>query len=127
MRNRLFDAPIGSHPQRVLDIGTGTGIWCIDMADQYPSAEVIGTDITPIQPQWVPPNWYFPPLHTPCTTNSHSRFEMDDMEKEWTYQPDTFDFIHARNIAPSISDWPKLLAEAFRCVPPTRPELCADP
>jgi hypothetical protein len=26
----LHFAPIGEHPQRVLDIGTGTGIWCID-------------------------------------------------------------------------------------------------
>ena len=29
---RLHFAPIGEHPQRVLDLGTGTGIWCIDSA-----------------------------------------------------------------------------------------------
>jgi hypothetical protein len=40
----LFLAPIGKAPQRVLDIGTGTGIWAIDFADQFPSAEVIGTE-----------------------------------------------------------------------------------
>jgi hypothetical protein len=28
------------------------GIWCIDMADEYPSAEVIGIDIGPTQPKW---------------------------------------------------------------------------
>lgn len=27
-----------------------------DFADEYPDAEVIGTDISPIQPGWVPPN-----------------------------------------------------------------------
>lgn len=27
-----------------------------DMADQFPDAEVIGTDVSPMQPQWVPPN-----------------------------------------------------------------------
>jgi hypothetical protein len=27
-----------------------------DFADQYPSASVIGTDIAPTQPSWVPPN-----------------------------------------------------------------------
>jgi hypothetical protein len=27
-----------------------------DFADEYPNAEVIGTDISPIQPSWVPPN-----------------------------------------------------------------------
>ena len=41
---KLHLAPI-KNPHRILDIGTGTGIWAIDMADLYPSAEVIGTDI----------------------------------------------------------------------------------
>lgn len=34
----------------MLDLGTGTGIWAIDFADEYPSANVIGTDLSPIQP-----------------------------------------------------------------------------
>lgn len=41
---KLHLAPI-KNPHRILDIGTGTGIWAIDMADLYPSAEVVGTDI----------------------------------------------------------------------------------
>jgi len=35
---------------RILDIGTGTGIWAIDMADKYPNAEVLGIDLSLIQP-----------------------------------------------------------------------------
>lgn len=27
-----------------------------DFADDHPGANVIGTDISPIQPKWVPPN-----------------------------------------------------------------------
>ncbi|RSL47957.1 hypothetical protein CEP54_013143 [Fusarium duplospermum] len=42
--------------QRVLDVGTGTGYWAIRLADQYPSAKVIGTDIAPIQSSNGPPN-----------------------------------------------------------------------
>lgn len=42
---RLHLSPIGDNPQEVLDIGTGTGIWAIDMADKYPSANVVGVDL----------------------------------------------------------------------------------
>ena len=47
---KLHLAPIPSDVQNVLDVGTGTGIWAIDFADEYPSASVIGTDLSPIQP-----------------------------------------------------------------------------
>ena len=55
----LYRAPI-QHPVReVLDLGTGTGIWAIDFADQHPEANVLGIDLSPIQPGWVPPNCQF--------------------------------------------------------------------
>ena len=83
-------------PQRVLDVGTGTGIWAIDMADDYPEAFVVGTDLSPIQPGWVPPN---------C------RFYVDDAEHPWTYEP--FDLIHGRSLCGCIADWPKFYSQCF--------------
>ncbi|KAI5782973.1 S-adenosyl-L-methionine-dependent methyltransferase [Pyronema domesticum] len=104
MNGRLHLAPIDtSNPQRILDLGTGTGIWAIDIADSYPSAEVIGVDLSPIQPQWVPPN---------C------RFEVDDIELPWTYQANSFDFIHSRNLEDCIKDWPSLMSSIYRCLSP---------
>lgn len=32
----------------MLDVGTGTGMWAIDPADEYPAARVIGFDLSPI-------------------------------------------------------------------------------
>lgn len=103
MQNRLWWAPINHNPLRVLDIGTGTGVWAMDFADIFPSAEVIGTDLSPIQKSWVPPN---------C------RFEIDDAEREWTFGVDSFDFIHARNLICAIRDWPRLV---HQCYEHTRP------
>ncbi|KAI8651305.1 hypothetical protein NCS55_01374400 [Fusarium keratoplasticum] len=44
--------------QRILDVGTGSGIWAIDMADIFPSAHIIGIDISPTQLSWIPPNLF---------------------------------------------------------------------
>lgn len=95
--NTLHKAPV-SNAQRVLDLGTGTGIWAIDYAHEHPEAEVIGLDLSPIQPNWVPPN---------C------RFEVDDFELEWTYQKESFDFIHGRNIFPSINDFDAVMKQIY--------------
>ena len=51
MGGHLHLAPI-INPKTILDIGTGTGIWAIEMADQFPDATVIGTDLSPVQPMW---------------------------------------------------------------------------
>jgi cyclopropane fatty-acyl-phospholipid synthase-like methyltransferase len=43
-----------NEPQRILDVGTGTGVWAIDVGDLYPESEVLGVDLSPIQPTWTP-------------------------------------------------------------------------
>ncbi|KAK5653053.1 hypothetical protein OQA88_9339 [Cercophora sp. LCS_1] len=99
----LCKAPIGDNVQKVLDVGTGTGLWAIDFADKYPSAEVIGTDLSPIQPTWIPPNL---------------SFQIDDCTQEWTFPENTFDFIHIRWLFGSIKDWEALYREAYRSLKP---------
>jgi cyclopropane fatty-acyl-phospholipid synthase-like methyltransferase len=96
--------PLPPDPHRVLDFGTGTGIWAMDFADQFPSAEVLGTDLSPIQPVWVQPN---------C------RFYVDDVESEWVYRDNEyFDFIHGRGMAGSIGDWPRLYKQIYKHLKP---------
>ncbi|KAL1963990.1 hypothetical protein VTN77DRAFT_7665 [Rasamsonia byssochlamydoides] len=87
MERKLFLAPIGDSSQRVLDIATGTGIWAIDFADEYPSAEVIGNDLSPTQPSM---SISAPPCQTTtneylCRVPPNLRFIVDDIESEWAY------------------------------------------
>ena len=49
--NKLYLSPI-EKPAKILDIGTGTGIWAIEMGDEFQSAEITGTDLSPTQPSW---------------------------------------------------------------------------
>jgi SAM-dependent methyltransferase len=103
LNGRLFVSPV-SNPQRVLDVGTGTGLWAMDAADEFPSAQVIGTDLSPIQPGWVPPN---------------VQFYIDDVENEWMYdEDDAFDLVHTRVMGGSIGDWDKFVRQAYTHLKP---------
>lgn len=100
LQGSLYLAPLAAYREqhgtgtRILDLGCGTGIWAIDIADEFEDAVVLGVDLSPIQPEWVPPN---------C------RFYVDDFEDEWTYGEDErIDYIHGRAMLGSSSDWPAL-------------------
>ncbi|ENH63805.1 hypothetical protein FOC1_g10007940 [Fusarium oxysporum f. sp. cubense race 1] len=54
--DKLHLAPVPDDIQTAVDIETGTGIWAMEFADKFPNASVIGTDLAPIQPGWIPPN-----------------------------------------------------------------------
>jgi len=99
----LFRAPVGDDVQRILDVGTGTGIWAIDVAEAHPTAEVVGTDLSPIQPSWVPPN---------------VSFQIDDAESDWTFARKSFDLIHIRHLNGGIKDWGRLIRQAFDALKP---------
>lgn len=46
---KLICAPIKKEKLRkVLDLGTGTGIWATEIGDEYPDAQVIGVDLVRI-------------------------------------------------------------------------------
>ncbi|GAB1317164.1 Methyltransferase [Madurella fahalii] len=92
----------GKPLRRVLDAGTGTGIWAMDFADDHPESHVIGVDLSPIQPGFVPPN---------------VAFYVDDLEDEWTFN-DPFDFIYGRMLAGALTDWPRFMHRCFENLAP---------
>ena len=102
LHGQLTLVPLLSEPQRILDIGTGTGEWAIAMAETYPNADVTGTDLSAIQPDAVPSNVFF---------------EVDDAEEEWTFGQQ-FDLIHLRNLAGSFKHWDEIYEECFRHLKP---------
>ena len=46
---------------------------------------------------------------------------VDDIESEWAYENDPFDFIHARYLAGSIRDFEKLIKQCYRYAIETLP------
>ncbi|KAF4448232.1 Demethylmenaquinone methyltransferase [Fusarium austroafricanum] len=80
-----------------------TGIWALDFADEHPNVEVIGTDISPIQPSWVSPNL---------------KFEIEDCTQDWTFAPNSADYIHIRWLIGSIPDWYQFFREAYKTCKP---------
>lgn len=102
---RLFFAPL-KDPHMILDVGTGTGIWCIELADSdlCPNAHIVGIDLSPIQPQDVPPNVIF---------------EMQDCaESDWGRALDSFDFIYSRCMLGSLTDFAQYLITARKYLKP---------
>ncbi|EFX03419.1 methyltransferase type 11 [Grosmannia clavigera kw1407] len=101
--DKLYLAPLPEHIDKALDIGTGTGVWAIDFADERPETQVIGTDISPIQPTWVPPNL---------------EFQIEDMAQDWTFPSNAFDFVHIRWMIGSVVDWNALFKKAYNVLKP---------
>jgi len=87
---------------RVLDVGTGTGIWAIEYGDLHPESIVIGIDISPIQPAFVPPN---------------VQFEIADVEHPWTFTY-KFDFIFSRMMTGAVTSWRRFVEQSYENMTP---------
>ncbi|KAL2267455.1 hypothetical protein VTJ83DRAFT_4732 [Remersonia thermophila] len=99
---KLYAAPLGPNPQKIIDLGTGFGEWAIEIAEEFPSAKVIGVDLSPIQPHWLPPN---------------VEFIVDDIEDEWAHADD-FDYAHFRFVNTVLRDNDRMLRNVFQNIKP---------
>ncbi|KAK1991507.1 S-adenosyl-L-methionine-dependent methyltransferase [Colletotrichum falcatum] len=102
---RSFDGRLGTAPPndkgakvgRVLDVGTGSGIWAIDFGEEHPEAVVRGVDLSPTAASFVPAN---------------VTFEVDDIEEPWLYSQ-KWNYIHSRMMTGAIRNWEKYIQRCF--------------
>ncbi|KAI1343965.1 methyltransferase domain-containing protein [Xylariaceae sp. FL0016] len=96
-------APLeSSRLTHALDVGCGTGNWAIEFANLHPDVQVLGTDLSPIQPDWVPAN---------CS------FFIDDCTHDWSFHQ-RFDYVHCRALTMGIADWDRLVDQAHAFLQP---------
>ncbi|ORX54392.1 S-adenosyl-L-methionine-dependent methyltransferase [Hesseltinella vesiculosa] len=89
----------------VIDAGTGTGIWALEMATQYPRIQVLGLDrLLPQEQQRL----------------DNLRFAECDVTQSWPMSDHAVDFVHQRHMKGSIkeNEWLALLTEMYRVLKP---------
>ncbi|KAG8904779.1 hypothetical protein FRB99_001211 [Tulasnella sp. 403] len=74
----------------ICDVGTGSGIWAVEMAQQFPYAEVVGIDLAP-------------PLLTAIPLNC--RFEVDDVNLDLSHYTKAFNLVHMRSVTMGIRNF----------------------
>ncbi|RKP08693.1 S-adenosyl-L-methionine-dependent methyltransferase [Thamnocephalis sphaerospora] len=98
---KRYHAPLES-PRRALDIATGTGIWMMEMASDFPECEFTGVDIAPLQPTTVlPPN---------CT------FKAANLLEGFSYPDGYFDYVRHSLLVAAIPEgkWMPYVQECAR-------------
>lgn len=69
-----------------------------EAAEIYPSSEVVGIDLSKMQPTHVPPN---------------VEFQIDDINSRRYKENREYDLIHVRELLGSVVDWPELIGKCF--------------
>ena len=100
---RLLNATVINPDGRVLDIGTGCGIWAAEFAAEHPIAEVLGIDVFP-QPTIAAPD--------------NCRWVKMDAEQDWEMGEAKFDVIHIRLVPFHAKEIPMVLRRCFEHLNP---------
>ena len=98
---RAHLAPL-SDPREILDIGTGTGVWALEMAKKFPRAHVTGIDLSPIQHKSDLPN---------------VEWLVDDASNEdWGRR--LYNYIHTRMMMGSFDDFREIVKRSYDYLQP---------
>lgn len=75
-------APIVPNPTLIIDLGTGSGRWPIEVAAQYENCRVVGVDISPAMPSYEIPD--------------NCEFIVADITDELEFDDGSADLVHSR-------------------------------
>ena len=100
---RNFLAPVEA-PGRVLDVGTGTGRWGIEVCWEHPEALVVGLDLV-AGPREHPPGY---------------RHVRGNLLQGLPFREGVFDLVHQRLLVSGIplAEWPRVVGELVRVTRP---------
>lgn len=106
-------API-RQPLSILDVGTGTGRWAMEMARAFPQANVIGLDLV------APPSELPNPQQTSEPRPENYLFVQGNVLDGLPFPDGTFDYVHQRLLVAGIplARWPGVVVELLRVTRP---------
>ncbi|KAJ7606214.1 S-adenosyl-L-methionine-dependent methyltransferase [Roridomyces roridus] len=90
-------------PRRILDVGCGSGAWAIQAALEFPQAEIIALDKTPLPARTLPEN-----LH----------FTLANLQDPLPFENQTFDVVHARLVLCHVTNAREVLSRVAQLVKP---------
>ncbi len=109
-----YAAPI-QNPRDILDVGCGTGRWAMELAQEFPRANVIGVDVAP------------PPAEdgAASTPGADARptnyvFVQGNVLERLPFADNSFDFVHQRLLTLAVPGrrWPSVVQELLRVTRP---------
>ncbi|KAJ7457658.1 S-adenosyl-L-methionine-dependent methyltransferase [Mycena galericulata] len=103
--NKICLAPIyDAAPTRILELGCGSGAWAIDAATDFPDAQVLAVDLSPV------------PENIPLPKNMI--FETLDVTKDFPFEEQSFDVVHARLLLMHVPGSQVVLERVAKLVKP---------
>jgi len=90
-------------PERILEVGAGSGAWAIHAAESYPDAEVIAIDISPLPERALPKNLSFLQM---------------DVCQPLPFEHESFDVVHARFVLMHLPHFRDALARISALIKP---------
>lgn len=101
-----YAAPVGT-PDSILDVGSGTGRWAVEMAELFPQARVVGVDVAAA------------PADTSATAEqrpANYTFTIGNVLEGLPFADATFAYTHQRYMIGAIprDQWPRVVGELAR-------------